>query len=84
MKHTYHLERGIATPDERRAVFRQSSTEGGYLTQRGWFQGGEEVTRLISTSKKWNGQVVRHAMTFRNDLHARAWLGTLTQERTRR
>ena len=77
LKVHYHIEHGHAQPHERRAVFRQGTETGGYLTQRGRFRGGEEVARLIITSTRRDGFSSHDTLTFRNELHARAWLGII-------
>ena len=83
MKARYHLEKGHARPTEHRTVFRTSTAHGGYLTTRGRFRGGEEVTRLICTTTRRDGHTSRDTLTFRNELHARAWLALIQQEHRR-
>lgn len=83
MKATYHLEKGHATPTDRRALVRSSSDHGIYLTVRGRFRDGEEVTRLIITTTRRDGFRTTDTLTFRNELHARAWLGLISHGNTR-
>ena len=77
---SYHIQRGIAHPHESRVVFRQSHQDGGYLAFRGTYSGGEEVTRIITRTKRRDGYTITDSLAFRNPLHARAWLGLMHQE----
>lgn len=83
MNARYHLEQGHADPSEHRTIYRQSTAHGGYITRRGHFRGGEEVTRLICTTTRRDGHRTQDTLTFRNELHARAWLRLLTQGKER-